>query len=49
VKASNCDLEDLWQGIAYRYEQHNRRIPFLLRLARRIFRGLLERQLRRTS
>jgi hypothetical protein len=42
MKPSNSDLEDLWQGIEYGYEQRRQRLPLYLRLARPTFRALLE-------
>ena len=41
MKPSNCDLEDLWQGIAHNCEQRQRRIPAYLRLARRAYSAIL--------
>lgn len=41
MKASNSDLEELWQSISYAYEQWKQPIPWWLGLARRVFRALL--------
>lgn len=42
MKPSNCDLDDLWQGIAYTYEQQGRRLPYWLRLIYHVIRWLSE-------
>lgn len=47
MKPSNSDLEDLWQAIAFAFEQRGRRIPRWLCSARRAYQALLLSVLRR--
>jgi hypothetical protein len=47
MKLPNLDFEELWEGISGRCYELRRPMPIYLRLAPRIFRGLLEPAWRR--
>jgi hypothetical protein len=43
MKHSNCDIGDLWSGVAFAYQSRSRRIPLYLQVARRALLALERR------